>query len=165
LKRTSCAPSPSHPSCWVPSDWAPMQPRLRRGALNTATEAADRTVGFIPSTSAWPRFGATADFAGAIRLRTPTGPAAQHPGTIAAAIRVGRRPWVTPIAQQAPPAGHADATTCRSMPVLAVLGKREIASGLFPFTSTPSRDVRLLSHPCRALFVSNVRCRRKLTFI
>jgi hypothetical protein len=64
--------------------------RLRRGALNTATKAAERTVVFIPLTSAWPCFGATAVSAGATRLRTPTGPAGRHTSAIGAAIRAGQ---------------------------------------------------------------------------
>ena len=36
--------------------------RLRLGVLNTATEGAERIAGFIPSISAWPRFGEMVEF-------------------------------------------------------------------------------------------------------
>ena len=60
--------------------------------LNTATEGAERIAGFIPSISAWPRFGEMVDSAGETRLRTPIGPAARHTGAIAAnRIRLATR--------------------------------------------------------------------------
>jgi hypothetical protein len=65
-----------------------MEHRRLRGAPNTVVaRGAERIAGFIRSTSAWLRFGGTADFAHRTNSRTHIGPAGMRKGAIGATIK------------------------------------------------------------------------------